>query len=77
MQRKLLLRLELTAYSLVKTQRLRNAGDYLCLMSIPVRLMRALLVNNIFEEVGEEQYAQNALSKTFSNKVLQSFLLGM
>ena len=60
-----------------KKQRFVHPGDYLCLMSIPVRLMRALLVNNIFEEVGEEQYAQNALSKTFSNKALQTFLLGM
>ena len=39
--------------------------------------MRALLVNNIFEEVGVEKYAQNALSKLFGDKVFQLFLLGM
>ena len=44
---------------------------------MPARLMRALLVNNIFEEVGEEKYAQNSLSRTFSDKILQTFLMGM
>ena len=39
--------------------------------------MRALLVNNIFEEVGVEEYAQNALSNLFGDKAFQQFLLGM
>ena len=39
--------------------------------------MRALLVNDIFEEVGDEEYAQNALSRLFADKIFQTFLLGM
>ena len=45
-----------------------NIGDDVCLIDMLVRLMRALLVNNIFEEVDEENYAQNALQRTFGDK---------
>ncbi len=36
--------------------------------------MRGLLVNEVFEEIGDEEYAQNSLSKLFQDKDLQAFL---
>lgn len=42
-----------------------------------VRLMRALSVVHIFQEVGDEKYAQNDLSIFFGDKNFQNFLFGM
>lgn len=39
--------------------------------------MRALLVSNIFEQVGDEEYEKNALSKVFADETFQTFLMGM
>ena len=36
--------------------------------------MRALLVNDIFEEIGDESYALNSLSRLFRDKDLHAFL---
>ena len=36
--------------------------------------MRALLVNDIFEEVGDELYALNSLSRLFRDKEMHAFL---
>ena len=36
--------------------------------------MRALLVNDIFEETGDESYALNSLARIFQDKDLHAFL---
>ena len=36
--------------------------------------MRALLVNDIFDEIGDELYALNSLSRLFQDKDLHAFL---
>lgn len=62
-RQKLLPKLKLITYSVVRIQHHGYRTYGLCVVGTPVCLMRALLVTNILKEVGEERYTIMTIPK--------------